>query len=251
MIEALYYKGKTGPTYPDSGPGPTTISKGNEDFGFFGTVPESVFNMTATVLNAANAASPAFVDRRRPDARQDWLKFMYRGKVMFVCPFPFATTQPTGMLRGRVMFDTEKKGTADFPTVQIFDETVPTTPLEVTSGATGTRFRVRALDGKDSTFRIAPGTGFNLNTEAYDLLVSVIMPGRTNAINVRYPEMFPIFETGGGASGSFHTAECSTEVGGSFPAISCNTSGTVGFGRARSNATGQFQPVLEVIPPTP
>lgn len=82
MIEQLISSGSKGQTYfPNSGPGRKTLLKGNEVIGYFGTITavelfdgwevSSFLGLTAGLVNK--------------ETGNIWMKYIYRGKFLFVC----------------------------------------------------------------------------------------------------------------------------------------------------------------------
>lgn len=93
MLELLASGGKTrGAMYPDSGPGSKELSKGNEELGYFDTLPSSSF-LTTSELSSLTGIDSGTV--RVEDLT--WIKLMMKGKVLFI---------PTTFIRGPVPYQT-------------------------------------------------------------------------------------------------------------------------------------------------
>ena len=86
MLELLLSSGETPtpPGYPDSGPGPKTLLAGDEQLGYFGDLTgEELF--TAAEMFAAIPLSVG-VDIAVP--AKPWLKFFFKGKVLYIAKKP-------------------------------------------------------------------------------------------------------------------------------------------------------------------
>lgn len=80
MYELLASGGKKrGALYPDSGPGSKELSKGNEELGYFDTLPSSSF-LTTSELSYLTGIFSGTV--RVEDLT--WIKLMMKGKVLFI-----------------------------------------------------------------------------------------------------------------------------------------------------------------------
>jgi hypothetical protein len=147
--------------FPDSGPGPQTLLRGNWALGYFGKVP--VANMWtlaqfrtatgATGLPAAAAESNLTV----------WHKFIRNGKIIFVpgCPMTNATTTWSQIYALGLVYGTNDNGAV--PSTL----TVPPTPVNqfktVTLGAY--TFLVRLPLGCTMPVNAIIGTGFTTTLE--------------------------------------------------------------------------------------
>lgn len=65
-------------------PGPTTLKAGNSDLGYYGQVPSDTF-ITSERLTAA----VGFKNGQPLTNNETWLKFSYKGKMLFVAKQPF------------------------------------------------------------------------------------------------------------------------------------------------------------------
>ncbi|ANZ49521.1 putative virion structural protein [Erwinia phage vB_EamM_Kwan] len=68
--------------YPESGPGPTGLRVGDEQAGYFGVVPAAEMFTAQALVNAIMAGTG--VDVTVTATARDWMKFFFRGKVLFI-----------------------------------------------------------------------------------------------------------------------------------------------------------------------
>lgn len=74
-----------GALYPDSGPGPTRLVKGNETLGLFGVLtPDEMFYTNELIELSGSPANVFYHDRQ-------WAKIMMDGKVLFIPGGPVST----------------------------------------------------------------------------------------------------------------------------------------------------------------
>jgi len=71
--------GKPPVVYPDSGPGPQTLAKGDENFGYFGTLTASSF-LTSQELSDMCGITEGSIFIAAPN----WVKCMIKGVVLFI-----------------------------------------------------------------------------------------------------------------------------------------------------------------------
>ena len=82
MIELLLSSGNQGRLYfPESGPGNKTLRAGTEDIGYFGTVT-SVELFAGWELTSFLGLTAGITNK---DTNNTWMKFIYKGKFLFVC----------------------------------------------------------------------------------------------------------------------------------------------------------------------
>lgn len=80
--------------YPDTGPGPQTLLRGNWDVGYFGTCTPAQMFLPSTL----NAQVPIPGTLAADGAITVWHKFIRKGKVLFIPNSQFSTTASTGQL---------------------------------------------------------------------------------------------------------------------------------------------------------
>jgi hypothetical protein len=97
--------------YPDTGPGPQTLLRGDWNLGYFGTVP-SVNMLVPSTLHAQVPLPTALVS----DATiTTWHKFIRKGKVIFIPNNYFlATVQPYQLYNAGLLMGTNDNGTFPF-----------------------------------------------------------------------------------------------------------------------------------------
>lgn len=76
------------PTYPNSGPGIKVLTYGDENIGYFGEVTSSELFTAAEFASKANAYFGTR-DTAADTITQLWLKFFFKGKVLFIAKIPF------------------------------------------------------------------------------------------------------------------------------------------------------------------
>jgi hypothetical protein len=90
MLELLH--GGTGgvrPTYPNSGPGTKVLQYGNEEIGYFGEVTGAQLFTPKEYMTLARAYFGNH-DNTADALSNIWLKYFFKGKVVFIAKIPFA-----------------------------------------------------------------------------------------------------------------------------------------------------------------
>jgi hypothetical protein len=70
--------------YPDSGPGTQELRVGDEQLGYFGVVSGGLMPTSQQVVNGALSGSGITPPTIAAPTAPDWLKFFYKGKVLFI-----------------------------------------------------------------------------------------------------------------------------------------------------------------------
>ena len=86
MFEPLLHRASAQSWIGYNGPGPTTLLFGNEDAGYFGEVTQAELLTPQAVLDQVPG-----LNRAAWNTSSTWLKFIYRGKVLFISKLPLFT----------------------------------------------------------------------------------------------------------------------------------------------------------------
>lgn len=227
--------------YPDTGPGPQTLLRGDWNLGYFGTcTPVQMF--TPSTLNAQVPIPGTLTADGSVTA---WHKFIRKGKILFIPNYYFTTTvQPYQLYNAGLLMGTNDNGS--FPVVlsasTMNNYTAPANQYKVaTVGAYQFIVRSLKISDKPTTSFIVPATDI-FPSEWNDLIGRMGNTGDVSspqdkwndfANNAGWTGWVPYFK----ASGNM----CS--ISGS-PYMDGNTSANMGSG---SNATNSWLPVLELI----
>lgn len=222
------------PTFPDSGPGPKTLLRGNEDAGYFGTVSEAEFydmyDLAAVLPLSATlyAYDPAF--------GYHWLKFMFKGKVLFIPSNPLYNQASWNIVyNAGYMYGTGDTGKYPTSTPTIQEKRLAKySPGEAKTYA----YSVRSMTGAQNDPQLDVTMGA-LGVNEYDSLFNLI-PGMPNGLIASNYKLNANQIT-------LNTANPNTLF------IARSTNGTTGTSTVSSimktAATMWWRPVLELIPP--
>lgn len=86
MLEALLTTGSGGMHYPDSGPGNKTLIAGVAGLGYFGEVSSALLFSSMEIGSAAQLTFGT--DTGNGSLGPNWLKFLYKGKFLFIAKTP-------------------------------------------------------------------------------------------------------------------------------------------------------------------
>lgn len=97
--------------YPDTGPGPQTLLRGDWELGYFGTVPSAQMFVPSTL----NAQIP-IPGTPIPDSTvTTWHKFIRKGKILFIPNYYFANNvQPYQLYNAGLLMGTNDNGSFPF-----------------------------------------------------------------------------------------------------------------------------------------
>jgi len=95
--------------FPDTGPGPSKLLRGNWNEGYFGTVSQTEL-FAAQELCTALAFSPTYVNN---GSGWVWYKFIIDGKILFIPDFPVGSTSWYNLYNAGLVYGVD--GTGDVP----------------------------------------------------------------------------------------------------------------------------------------
>lgn len=98
---------------PYSGPGGQTLLAGDLDAGYYGIVAASDF----ISWDAFITWSGITVSSKNPNATQDWLKFSFKGRTLFMPKQPFGTTTWSILYAAGLVYGTNDNGPRDYNTL--------------------------------------------------------------------------------------------------------------------------------------
>jgi hypothetical protein len=103
--------------YPDSGPGPQKLLRGDWNLGYFGFVPIAQFFSASSYLSALNLS--ASLGTTQADWVTGWHKFIHKGKIVYIPNNVVVTNTSWAQLyNAGLVFGMDNTGVAPYPITQ-------------------------------------------------------------------------------------------------------------------------------------
>ena len=232
------------------GPGPQTIIQGDSNFGYFGTVPDSVIKMGVLLRGIPTITTNYFTD----SPSNVWLKFIRKGKVIFVPCFGFGLANSVSLVTNKMYYDALLPATAR-----------PNLPFIGQPGYTMNR--TFTLSDGSVVYVSNPNQGDGLKTVSYvgaypqdavqpgefmDLFMKPYADAYATTSPVRIPrEIFAPFHGGDGRSGQIFL-QCMNNNNSTLACTVTRVTYTARFGwyeGAAPSTNKEWCPVLRLVPP--
>lgn len=225
--------------YPDSGPGPKYLLRGDEGKGFFGTVSSLEMAASSSLRDflrfEALGASAGYIDS------SSWLKFFYAGRVIFIPTRHLGVASYANLEAARATFG------VNFP---VKPSKLPVSGLSMyaenavvgVGEKKGARVRLLSMSGTSDKVNSTATLSSLAGTELTDLWLGAA----TEAAN--WPNIFgiPKIAMTNGAEQFMNAQSWSSTTGGCVT-IRDNSAQSSLYSQSLSAAT-QWRPVLEIVP---